>query len=521
MSAVEPLLLLALGVTFASLLSRRTGLPAPVLLVVGGLAVALVPGHHTIALDPEIILTLVIPPLLYAATLESSLSDLRAARRGIFSLAVGLVAATSLAVGLVAHLLVPGLPPAAALALGAIVAPTDAVAAIAIGRRLGMPRRLAVIVEGEGMLNDAAGLTIYRLAVAALVTGSFSVRHGVEQFLLASVGGIAVGAAAAALLWWVRVRVEDALADNTLSLLTPFAVYFAAEELHASGVLAVVVTGLLLAHAGPRMLSGTSRLQTRAVWRLVSFLVEGGVFALIGLQLPTVVQGLEVYAARDLVGWSVAVVATVVLIRPLWVFATGSGVPLLLRGHAAPWRVSAAASWAGMRGVISLAMAGALPLQLADGRPFPHRDLLIFLTFVVICVTLLGQGLSFGVVLRRLGLAADRQQLLLEQANAQQQAGAAALARLDEIATRDGVEAHVAEQLRELTSHRSNAAWERLGEMRPGDETPSAAFRRLRAAMVEAERSVLVEMRDSGRLSDESLRELQRRLDFEEAQLHR
>ncbi len=489
MTALEPLLLLAVAVAAASLVGKRIGVAPPVLLVLGGLAVALLPGDHTIHLEPEVVLTFVIPPLLYAAAIDSSLVDVRAARWGIASLAVGLVLATAGAVALVAHLVVPGLPASAALALGAIVGPPDVVAAVAVGRRLGMPRRLAVLIEGEGMLNDATSLVLYQVAVAAAVTGALSVRDGFVRFLVASLGGVVVGLAVAWLVRLVRSRIDDLLVENTLSVVTPFAAYLAAEHIHASGVLAVVVTGLVLGHMSPTLISGPSRLQTRAVWRLVAFLIEGAVFAVIGLQLPSVVRGLDAYSTGELITYGVAVVAVVVLVRPLWVFPTAYvGERLSARGgrrERLPWQVPAAVSWAGMRGVISLAMATALPATVAGGEPFPHRNLLVFLTFVVICVTLVGQGLTFGPVLRRLSLSSDRHALVLEQADAQQRATAAALARLEELVGEEPPDHDgVVEQLRHFARRRADAAWERLGEHGDGSETPSATYRRLRREML-------------------------------------
>ncbi len=309
-----------------------------------------------------------------------------------------------------------------------------------------------------------------------------------------------VGLAVAGLVRLMRSRVDDLLVENTLSIVTPFAAYPAAEHIHASGVLAVVVTGLVLGHLSPTLVSGPSRLQTRAVWRLVAFLVEGAVFAVIGLQLPEVV------------------------VRPLWVFPTAyAGQRLMSRGRdQLPWQIPAAVSWAGMRGVISLAMASA-PARRAPERgavpaPEPARvpDLRGDLRDAA------RSGLTFGPVLRALALGANRQQLVLEQANAQQQATGAALARLEELVASDPPEHEaVVEQLRHFARRRADGAWERLAEHRDAGETPSATYRRLRGEMLRVERQTLVELRDRGRLSDESLRELERQLDFEEAQLTR
>lgn len=535
MHELGPVLLLVLGIGSARLVGARTGVPSPVLLVLGGLLVALLPVATSITLDPAVILVLVLPPLLYSAALDASLLDFRANARPIGLLSVGLVLVTALAVGTVAHLIVPGLPLSAAFALGAIVAPPDAVAAIAIGRRVGMPARLQTLIEGEGLLNDATALVTYQVAVAAVVGGGFSLLEATDRFALASVGGLATGAAVALLIRAVRRRLEEALVENALSLATPFLAYLPAEKIHASGVLAVVVCGLILGHASPTILSSTSRLQTGPVWRLVSFLLEGGVFVLIGLQLPEVVRGLGAYSASDLAGWAAVVVSLVLIVRPLWIFPATYlprrfSLRVRARDPAPRWQQPAALSWAGMRGVVSLAAAFALPLHTGSGQPFPQRDLLLFLTFVVICVTLLLQGLTFARVLRVLGLRPDRQQSLLDQAAAQQAAIQAGLRRLEQVVAADSAPEGVADNLRRLAEQRVNAGWERLAEVRApatGDangrrsgETPSAAWRRLRAAMIEAERGELVRLRDTGELPDEALREMQSLLDYEEAALH-
>lgn len=524
MHELGPALLVVLGIAVAGLLSRRSGIPSPVLLVLGGLVVASLPGTPSVELDPEVILVLVLPPLLYSAALDASLLDFRANARPIALLSVGLVVFSALVVGSVARLVLPDLPWSVALALGAVLAPPDAVAAIAIGRRVGMPTRLQTVIEGEGLLNDATALVLLQVAVAAAVGGGLSPGRTVQVLLVASVGGLVVGLVVAWLVAQVRRRLEEPLVENVLSLATPFLAYLPAEQIHASGILAVVVCGLWLGHATPTLLSSTSRLQTQPVWRVVVFLLEGGVFLLIGLQLPDIVDGLGEYGALQLTGWSAAIVLAVLIARPVWV-VPATYLPrrwsarLAARDPAPPWTVTAALSWAGMRGVVSLAAAFALPFTTDDGRPFPQRDLLLFLVFVVILVTLLLQGLTFGRVLRRLGLGRDRQAMLLAQASGQQSAARAGVAALDAVA-RDPEDTAVAEQLRRLSEARANARWERLAEARgPGAETPSARWRRLRIVMLEAERAELLRLRNSGQLPDEAMRELQRTLDLEEAAL--
>jgi len=528
MSGFGVVLLVVLAICLAGLLSRRTAVPSPVLLVLVGLAVAALPGEATLELEPDVVLVLVLPPLLYSAALDSSLLGFRRNARAIVEMSVGLVLVTALVVGTVAHLVVPGLPWAVAFALGALVAPPDAVSAISIGRRVGMPSQLQTVIEGEGLLNDATSLVLYQVAVAAAVGGGFSLVGSGGLFLRAAAGGLAVGLAVAWALILVRRRLEEPLVENALSLATPFLAYLPAEHLGASGVLAVVVCGLVLGHVSPVLLSSTSRLQTQPVWRVVVFLLEGTVFLLIGLQLPEILAGLDEYGTGSLVLYAAVVVATVVLVRPVWV-AVCDHLPGLLvrrRPRTAPgWRLSAALSWAGMRGVVSLAAAFALPLTTDDGRSFPQRDLVLFLVFVVILATLLGQGLTFGGVLRRLGLRPDRQGLVLAQAAAQQAALRAGVTRLDEVAAERPAPDGVAERLRRLSEQRANASWERLSEVRTeatGDgpaETPSAAWRRLRSEMLVAERAELVRMRNSGQLPEEGLREMQQQLDYEEAAL--
>jgi len=520
--AVAAVLLVAAGICLAGLLSHRTGIPSPVLLVLGGLLASPLVGTG-FALEPEVVLVLVLPPLLYSAALDASLLDFRANTRAIGLLSVALVMVSAFAVGGVAHLVVPDLPWAAALALGAVLAPPDAVAAISIGRRFGMPSRLQTLIEGEGLLNDATALVLYSVAVSAAVGGGFSYGRAGGQLLLAAVGGLLIGLAVAWVVGQVRRRLEEPLVENALSLATPFLAYLPAEQVHASGVLAVVVCGLVLGHSSTTLLSSTSRLQTQPVWRLVVFLLEGGVFLLIGLQLPQILAGLEGYSGLQVLGWSTAVVLATMLVRPLWIWPA-TYLPRLLsaRVRAAdpspPWQQVLALSWAGMRGVVSLAAAVALPLTTEDGRPFPQRDLLLFLVFVVILTTLLLQGLTYGHVLRALGLRPDRQGVLLAQAAAQQSAARVAVQRLDEAVGDDPHAAEVAEQLRLLTRTRADARWERLAEVRgEHGETPSATWRRLRGVMLEAERAELLRLRDEGRLPDEAMREMQRTLDLEEA----
>lgn len=507
--------------------ARRAGLQAPLLLVVAGIVLSEVPGVPEVRLDPTVMLLVVLPLLLYAAAFNTSVPAFRANVRPIMVLSVGLTLFTTIVVGYVAHLVVPGLPLAAGMVLGAVVAPPDAVAATAVGRRVGMPRQIVTMLEGESLFNDAAALTAYRVAVAAVVGGSFTAWGAVGQFVLAAVGGLVVGLVVAWLVGWVRARITNPLSDTTLSLLAPFLAFLPAEELHASGLVSAVVVGLYLGHRAPVLMDATARLISTSVWKVIQYLLEGTVFLIIGLQLADIVDGLGAYSPWTLAGMSAAVVGVVVVSRFAWVLPTAYLPALLTRRvrERPPWQQPVLVSWAGMRGVVSLAAAFALPLAADAGPPFPRRDLLLFLTFIVIAATLLGQGLTLPALVRRLGLPGpDPARDNLQEATAQHAAATAALRRLDELLTDGDPPPGVPERLRDGAEHRRLAAWERLGRGRDAAgriEPPSAAYRRLRRAMLTAERQEFVRMRDQGRLDEDVLRRIQRDLDLEESALLR
>lgn len=503
-----PALALVLGglavVMAVNLLAGRTGLPAAVLLVVAGVVYGLLPGPN-VELHPELVLVLVIPPLLYAAALNSSLLALRDSARTIGGLSVGLVLVTALAVGAALHLVVPPIPLAAGVALGAAVSPPDPVAALAIGRRAGLPPRLITLVEGEGLLNDATALTTLQVAVAATVSGSFSIGSAVGRFALSAGGGLAVGLALALALGLLRSRLEDPLVENALSLGTPFGAYLLAEEIHVSGVLAVVVVALWLSHRGPALQSGPSRLQTRAVWRLVEFLLEGYVFLLIGQQLPTVLGGLGDYATGTVVAAGTATVGAVLVSRPLWLLLTAR-LPARLHARLGgdphsdnpplSRREVLALSWAGTRGVISLAAAFSLP------RAFPGRNLILLCTYLVVVVTLLGQGLTFAPLLRRLRLARPELGDALVRNQARAAAVEAALHRLEQLQEQDPQPDAVVEPLRQALQGRLQRHTERVALLSAveDDVVPVPAGHRasvrLRRELLEAERDELLAWRD-------------------------
>lgn len=531
MTGVLVFVLSALAVVVAvHVLADRTGLPAAALLTVTGLVYSVLPGPG-VALPPQVILTFVIPPLLYSAAVGSSMVAIRRNLRAVMSLSVALVFATALAVGVGVHLLVPSVGLAAGIALGAAVAPPDPVAALAIGRRVGLPEKIITLIEGEGLLNDATALTIFSVAAVAASSGSFSLGHAALRFLLASVGGLVAGAVVAGIVRLLRTYIREPILVNAISLATPFAAYLLGEELRASGVLAVVVAGLAIAHETPRLTSGSSRLQTSAVWRLVDFVLEGFVFLLLGVQLPSVVAGLSSYPRPTI--WLAAggCVAIVLVLRPLWLVASQS-LPRQLHlrlGGSDPHeevrlrsRDVLVLSWAGTRGVISLAAIFTLPRLTQAGTPFPARDLLLFCTYVVVLVTLVGQGLTFAPFVRAIGVranAADAARLRNEARLAAVQAG---LARLEQLAEDEDINPNALQAMRDLLSHRQERFRGRLelldssedGELPVSPEQD--AVLRARRDVIGAQREELLRWRDEGRLPDVSLRLLERELDHEE-----
>ncbi|GAA2400148.1 Na+/H+ antiporter [Actinomadura vinacea] len=533
MEATHALWLLAvpLSALLVAAASRRAGLSAPLVLVIAGLLISYVPGVPTFELDPEFVLFFFLPPLLFAAAWESSYVNLRENTASIGLLSVGLVLFTTVAVGYAAHALIPELPLAAAFALGAIVAPPDAVAAVSVARRLGLPRRLVTILVGESLFNDATALTLFRVAVAAAAGAGFTMLDGLERFLIASALGCAVGLVLGPALHWLRTRLRDPVVENSVTLLTPFGAYLTAEALHASGVIAVVVSGLYLGHRSSES-AAVTRLIGHSFWKVAIFILESVVFLLIGLQLPPVVDGLSEHPWTELAWWAAAIFGVVVAARFLWVFPTSSVLrltsPSARRGEeGVDWRGQVVISWAGMRGVVSLAAAFAIPLAGESGRPFPGRDLILFLTFTTVLATLLVQGLTFPMLIRRLGVAGDRERYTdtVSEAGAQHAAANAALRRLDELLAEEPAppDETVVERLRQLAEHRQLKAWERLGGGTgpEGAEVPTTTYRRLRREMLAAERQVFIEMRNARRIDDEVLNRVLHELDLEEAALSR
>jgi Na+/H+ antiporter len=521
---IELILGLLVAATALAYLARRLAVPYPIVLVLGGLALGFVPNLPPVELEPEVVFLLFLPPILFAAGFNTPVREFKANLRPIVLLAVGLVLFTSLCVALIASALVPGLGLPAAFALGAIVAPPDAIAATAIFRRLGVPRRIVTILEGESLVNDATALIAYRFAVATALTGTFSLFDAGIAFLGAAIGGVVVGYLVGRVLIVAWQRTHDPTLEIMVSLLAPIAAYLPAEMLGLSGVLAVVTAGLMAGRAAARVLSSEARLLGRGVWGVVIFLVNGAAFILIGLQLPGILDALSDRPPMELVGISLAVGATVIVTRLVWLIGTTAIKVLAARRALGPGRArpsvrnAAVVGWAGMRGVVSLAAALSLPQTMPGGQPFPERELILLLTVVVILITLVGQGLSLPLLIRRLRIAHDGQ-VVHEESQARAAAVESALATIDELQLRWPDHRPLVDQLRAQYEHRSSHV-EGNGD-RPADEEEQelVEHRLIRRAVIDAEREAVIRLRDDGVIGDEVLRVIERDLDLEELRM--
>jgi len=524
---VEIFVGMLLAVAALAWLARRIHIAYPILFVIGGLALALIPGVPRVTLNPELVFLFFLPPLLFPAALFTPWRDFRENLRPISLLAVGLVLITIVAIALLAHHFM-NLPLAAAFVLGAIVSPPDAIAATAIADRLRIPRRIVTVLEGESLVNDATALVAYRFAIMAVVTGTFSLSHAGLKFLIVCFGGIAFGL----LIGWLAAafhkRVQDAPIEITVSLLTPFAAYLPAERLGISGVLAVVSAGLYLGWQLPEITDFQTRLDSRPVWDTVEFILNGLVFILIGLQLPAVVQAstTDHLPKSQLIADALIISLTVIVVRIAWVFPA-TYLPRFLskrlrkRDPYPSWKHVTIVAWTGMRGVVSLAAALALPLKRADGSPFPGRDLILFLSFVIILATLVVQGLSLPPLIRWLGVE-DDDSLEKEERQARLAANKAALARLQEIAEKDPAKADALKRLRieyedrirQLDVPENNRSDRHLRLF-------SAEYERLSHEGLKQERATILQLRNKDVINDQVLRRIQQDIDLAEARLAR
>jgi CPA1 family monovalent cation:H+ antiporter len=510
------LVCLAAAVLVFTAIADRMEVPAPLLLIAVGIGASYVPGIPQVQLGHDVVLFGLLPPLLYAAAVQTSLVDFNANRRSILLLSIGLVVFSALGVGWVVHEMVPGIEWPAAFAIGAVVAPPDAVAATAVARRIGLPRRVVTILEGESLLNDATALVALRTAIAAATAGGINVLKVGGEFLWAAAGGVLAGLVVFFVVAKIRKHLTDPpVLDTALTLVIPFAAYVLAEAAHASGVLGVVVAGLLLGHEAPILQTAQSRIAERTNWRTIAFLLENAVFLLIGLQAQWIVDDVRrsSLGLDRIIGVCVATLVAVIVLRIVWVFASRALLirPLQRAGKVqAPWRSTFLISWAGMRGVVTLAAAFVIP---ADTE---HREVLLLIAFTVVVGTLFLQGLTLPVIARALRVPSpDPRKDALARANLLHQASTAGMTAIDACDDPYNIRA----MIRDRVEQRGFAAWEQIASAEA--ETPSEAYARMRHVMIDAERARVLEARSSGEYAHEVVQEVLGMLDVEESMLER
>ncbi|HEY6887257.1 MAG TPA: Na+/H+ antiporter [Solirubrobacter sp.] len=520
MDDVEVVLVaLFISVVVLAAAARAINVPYPIVLVIGGAILGLLPGLPDVQLDPDLVLVLFLPPLLYTGAFFANLRELRANLRPIALLSIGLVIATVLVVAWVAHSLIDGLSWPAAFALGAIVGPTDPVAATAIARRLGVPRTLVNVLEGESLVNDATALVAYRIALAAAAGAAFSLLDASWEFVWKAAGGIAIGLVVGWVIAWVRSKLDDPLVENTIGLLSGYAAYVPAEHLNVSAVLAAVTVGCYVGWQAPRIASPATRIQGFGMWELLQFLLNATLFVLIGLQLPLVLDGLDTTDWSTLLGYAAAVSAAVVLTRLIWQQTVVFLIRAIdrresVRARRSTWQLRVIGGWAGMRGAVSLAVALALPLD------FEQRDLLIFLTFAVIFVTLVLQGLTLPPLIRWLGVIDDGAQESHEELKARLVATKAALARIEELKAEEWTRDDTLERMQQQYEYRKRRLAARAGKIEDdGYEDRSFAYQTILREVLEAQRAEVVRLRNEGTISNEVMHRIERELDLEDQRL--
>ena len=524
MHQAEIIVLLFALVAILAVLACRVALPYPIVLVIGGLGLSFVPGLPEVKLNPDTVFYFILPALLYPAALFTSWRDFRRNLRPILLLAIGLVLTTMVAVAWIAHAVVPGLPWAAAFALGAIVSPPDAIAATAIIRRLGVPHRIQAILEGESLVNDATALVALQFAIGSLVTGTFSPGYAAARFVWAAAAGIGFGLLVGVVIRWVQSHLDDPPIQITISLVTPFIAYLPAERLHASGVLATVAAGIFLGWHSPLMISARTRLQVYAFWETVMFLLNGFVFIVIGLQLPGILHTLNRESLTIAVVSAIIICAAVILVRFAWVIPAAYLPRLLssklrMRDPIPSWQHIVIVSWAGMRGVVSLAAAFALPLALTDGSSFPGRDYILFFAFSVIFTTLILQGLTLPLLIRKLGIMHDGR-ADEEERRARLEANKAAIELIEELRANGKFSPDTAGRLRAEYDERVEQL--QLCAENPDDcrgEIATPQYQRLQRKALRVERQTIIRLRNERVINDDALRRIQRDLDLAEARL--
>ncbi len=514
-------------VSMLVMLSEKLKISYPILLVLAGLVIGFIPGMPVVSLKPEMVFLIFLPPLLYSAAWNTSWKNFWAARRAIGLLSIGLVIFTSTAIAFLSNALIPGFPLAYGFLLGGIISPPDAVAATSVLQGLKVPKRVVTILEGESLVNDASSLIVFRFALAAILTGQFSVWQAAGQFLLVAVAGTLIGLGIAYLIFLVhRFLPTNASIDTALTLISPYLMYMAAEHFHFSGVMAVVSGGLFLSYRSDEIFPYNTRIQAYSSWQTFTFLLNGLVFILIGLQLPEIVNGLGNESFMDAVFYGVIISLVTIVIRIIWVFP-GAYLPRFLNKKIRTKEpkpqpnVVFLVAWSGMRGVVSLAAALAVPLVLSDGSAFPHRNLILFISFIVILVTLVLQGLSLPWVIRKLKIEipGDETEEELEMALKLQMAEAA-LGHMNVHYPEEVMQIDAYKRLKERYERMAKNAYNKLleGEAEPSDFLPR--YRQMLRELVTAKRAALQRLKKEQLYSDELLRKKEWELDLEEARLN-
>jgi monovalent cation/hydrogen antiporter len=509
-------------VTALAEITDKIRIPYPILLVLAGMGIGLFPGLPIITLDPEIVFLIFLPPILYSAAWSTSWPDFKKAKRPITLLAIGCVIFTTCAVAIIAHAFIPDMGWPEAFVLGAIISPPDAVAATAATKGLGVPKRVITVLEGESLVNDATGLIAYRYAVVATVTGAFHFWEAGVQFLFVGAAGIATGFVVGFIFRWIhKITPDNPTTDTTLTFLAPFVAYLSAEAIHVSGVLAVVVAGLYLSWYSSEIFSQQTRLQTKGAWDTVIFVLNGIIFILIGLQLPEIIKNTENHSISSMIKYGAIISLAVIIGRIIWVYP-GAYVPRWLskgirdREPDTTIGLVSIVAWSGMRGVVSLAAALALPLTIAGDQPFPHRDLIIFITFCVIFSTLVLQGLTLRPLIRWFGIKPDDKEIVIEE-NARVHLASSIIEHIEE-----NYSLALSEEVLNQIKTKYEIRIQRLrkdGLQRRMDEKQIIEFHRIQQELLDLERRQLLDLRRNGSISDEAMRKIEYELDLEETRL--
>lgn len=526
MNGAEIFLIMLLAVSVVAYLAQRVGMAMPIAFVLAGMALAVIPDFPKFEIPPDMLLLLFLPPLLSEAAYFTSLRDFIANYRPILQLAIGLVVVTCAGVAYGLHWLMPEIGLAVCFVLGAIISPPDAVAAVSVTKKVAVPRRVQVLLEGESLINDATGLVLYKFAVAAAVTGGFSIAGASLHFVWMVVSGLALGA----LVGWISVRIFPRIRELSVEILvtflTPYAAYLLAEAVHGSGVLAVVASSIVVSWNAPRIFPSAFRVPALAVWKMVTFVLNGLVFLLIGLYFPSILRGLAAYETSDVVMLAIAVPLAAIAVRFIWIFLLAYGsrylFPSIRRKDPYPsWQNVFVVAWTGMRGVVSLATALALPTALADGwTPFPHRDLILFLSFDVILVTLVLQGLSLPWIIRNLSLTYDMN-ALQEQWTARKEAVTAALERLETLRDDRTIQSAAMQRILSHYHDRMESLGDGPNTPLNNNEPPSSESHpiiqtenRIWRDVLDAERQAVVQLRQTFKISDEVMHNILRDIDL-------